>query len=222
MSRPWPAPRRPGTTSGSRRPCRRRPRGRAGRTGPCRPSGPGRRGPAPRPGPSPPPSAPPPPRRRRGRSCGTPPARASARGPCRLLRGRAALVGLRLPGRMVAPGDSMLARRAAGGVAEAVVVEVGPGPSRRFRTGSLPRVVLQAEQGEVVLVATLGVPDDQVDQAVKGLGQRPGRGGLLEPGPVDELPGGVAGLDQAVGVADEPLAPTQQPVALVGLGAEAE
>ena len=57
-----------------------------------------------------------------------------------------------------------------------------------------------------------------------GRGPRAGAGGgrLLEHRAVEELAGGVAGLDQAVGVADQAVAGAQVALALVGLGAEAE
>src|SRR5918994_6292971 len=86
----------------------------------------------------------------------------------------------------------------------------------------LPGVVLEAEEGQVVVVAALSVPVDQLDQLVEGRGQRLGGDRLLEHRPVEELAGGVAGLDQAVGVADQPVAGAQVALALVGLGAEAE
>src|SRR5215217_1612608 len=81
----------------------------------------------------------------------------------------------------------------------------------------LPGVVLQREQGQVVVVAV-----DQLDQLVEGGGQGLGGGRLLEHRAVQELAGGVAGLDQAVGVADQAVAGAQVALALVGLSAEAE
>src|SRR5215217_2339917 len=86
----------------------------------------------------------------------------------------------------------------------------------------LPGVVLQREQGQVVVVAAVGVTVDQLDQLVEGGGQGLGGGRLLEHRAVQELAGGVAGLDQAVGVADQAVAGAQVALALVGLGAEAE
>src|SRR5215207_6522878 len=86
----------------------------------------------------------------------------------------------------------------------------------------LPGVVLQREQGQVVVVAAVGVTVDQLDQLVEGGGQGLGGGRLLEHRAVQELAGRVAGLDQAVGVADQAVAWAQVALALVGLGAEAE
>src|SRR5919201_6135114 len=83
-------------------------------------------------------------------------------------------------------------------------------------------VVLEAEQGEVVVVAAAGVPVDQLDQVVERLGERAFRHHLLEPGPVEELPGLVARLHQAVGVADQALAGAELALVLGGLGAEPE
>src|SRR4029450_10195476 len=63
----------------------------------------------------------------------------------------------------------------------------------------LPGVVLQREQGQVVVVAAVGVAVDQLDQLVEGRGKRLGGGRLFEHRAVQELAGGVAGLDPAVG-----------------------
>src|SRR5918996_467842 len=122
----------------------------------------------------------------------------------------AALLGPWLPRARGHARGSMLTRRPAAGAEAAAPA------------GSSPWVVLEAEQGQVVVVAALGVPVDQRDQAIERAGQRPCGGDLLEAGAVDELPGGVARLDQAVGVADQPLALAELALALVGLGAEAE
>jgi hypothetical protein len=84
------------------------------------------------------------------------------------------------------------------------------------------RVVLEAEQGQVVAQAALDVLGDQLDETIEDdleplLGER-----RLQRGLVDELPVGVAGLDQPVGEADQPVARHQPPAALGRAVAEAE
>src|SRR6266498_2750912 len=70
--------------------------------------------------------------------------------------------------------------------------------------------VLETEQGEVVGVAAAAVPLDRGHQLVQDVVEGAARPGAVEGGGVDELPLGVARLDQPVGVADQPLAGPEQ------------